>query len=234
MKCRTRVMERRESPLFGRSPPDGWVLDAAGCVTTRHDGLLRLGSVGSYGETERRIARDLAVLRAFARVLLAKARRRKEGRGRIRMGTRADRRAMPPNSARRAQQMKLRFRDRAWACQTENPALDRARARVSDGIAQWEYGSAMKQLVINDWCCDVLRQHCAERSRGVAVSLEYYEDYKFWRFVIQSRVVDDGVELERIESTPAVPLSLSAQVIISYCPWCGARLRNVFADVLTS
>lgn len=88
----------------------------------------------------------------------------------------------------------------------------------------------MRQPIPPRWCCRVFQEHCSRSSRGVGVSLEDYGNR--WRFVIKSRLVDDGVELHRVVTEPVVPIAIDSQIIISYCPWCGAHLRDVYGALI--
>jgi hypothetical protein len=79
------------------------------------------------------------------------------------------------------------------------------------------------------WCCGVFKGwYEAAGERGLAILVDTTADGTP-AFMIQSRSVeidDDGPK------NHTRPLTLSAELHIQFCPWCGRRLANVYRDAI--
>jgi hypothetical protein len=86
-----------------------------------------------------------------------------------------------------------------------------------------------KSVAGNRWCCELFKdaiEHYGER--GIAIATGY--DAKFGiHFALDFRAVKSSDEATFKNNGP-VPFSLRMSQCIRFCPWCGAALRDFYAD----
>ena len=79
------------------------------------------------------------------------------------------------------------------------------------------------------WCCDIFKgwfEMAGER--GIAILVDREAD-GVPAFIIQSRSVDAD---DAGPTDHPRPFSLATELQIQFCPWCGHRLRDVYADAV--
>ncbi len=75
-----------------------------------------------------------------------------------------------------------------------------------------------------EWCCLGFRGHVdVAGQRGAGIFTHQNGDGS-WQFILQFRALDPG------EALPATECRVSkvTEVVIAYCPWCGAVLASIY------
>lgn len=77
------------------------------------------------------------------------------------------------------------------------------------------------------WCCATLQDwYAAAGERGIGLLIERSTDGRAV-FLLQYRSIDPGKEALVSSQTP---VTLSGQVGITFCPWCGQNLENWYGE----
>jgi hypothetical protein len=81
----------------------------------------------------------------------------------------------------------------------------------------------------DDWCCSLFADAASGfNKRGLSVYKVV--DMKFGlRFFVELRSIDVE-DVPKFRSAGDVPVTLSINQGITFCPWCGCALRDFYAD----